>query len=113
MGANVFKFNHTGTALVAFSGTVPAGQHYRLVSVSCNFNAAPATSEDFTITLDANAGAIYDLLLYTLDPSAGSTTDILWQPDEEIILEGGDQIDIAFANTDARNYGAQITFKAV
>ena len=113
MGANVFKINATGTALMAFSGTVPVGQHYRLVSVSCNFNAAPTTSENFTITLDAFAGAVYDLLLYSLDPSAGSTTDILYQPDEEIILEGGDQIDVAFANTDARQYGAQITFKAV
>lgn len=111
--SSVFKVNHTGTALMAFSGTVPTGQHYRLVSVSCNFNAAPVTSQNFTITLDANAGAIYDLLLYSVDPSAGATTDILWQPDEEIILEGGDAIDVAFVNTDARNYGAQITFKAV
>jgi len=111
--SSVFKINHTGTAGLAFTGVVPAGQHYRLVSVSCNFNAAPTTSETFTVTLDANAGAIYDLLLYSLDPSAASTTDILWQPDEEIILEGGDAIDVAFDNTDARNYGAQITFKAV
>jgi hypothetical protein len=111
--SSVYKFNGTGTALMAFSGTVPAGQHYRLVSVTCNFNAAPTTSENFTITLDANAGVAYDLLLYTLDPSAGATSDILWQPDEEIILEGGDEIDVAFTNTDARQYGAQITFKAV
>jgi len=111
--SSVYKVNYTGTALMAFSGTVPAGQHYRLVSVSCNFAAAPTTSENFTITFDANAGAIYDLLLYTLDPSVAATTDILWQPDEEIILEGDDQIDVAFTNTDAINYGAQITFKAV
>ena len=109
----IYKINETGTAALGFAGTVPAGQHYRLVSVTCNFNNAPTTSEDFTIEWDANAGAIYDLLLYTLDPSAGSTSDILWQPDEEIILEGGDAIDVTFANTDARNYGAQITFKAV
>ena len=113
MSSSVFKINHTGTALMNFTGVVPAGQHYRLVSVSCNFAAAPTTSENFTVTLDANAGAIYDLLLYSLDPSAASTTDILWQPDEEIILEGGDEIDVAYTNTDAVNYGAQITFKAV
>ena len=108
-----FKINDTGTAALSFAGTVPAGWTYRLVSVSCNFNAAPTTSENFTIELDANAGPIYDLLLYTLDPSAAATSDILWQPDEEIILEGGDSIDVMFANTDARNYGAQMTFKAV
>lgn len=113
MSASVFKIDDTGTALMQFSGTVPPGKHYRLVSVSCNFNAAPTSAEDFTITLDANAGAIYDLLLYTLDPGTASVSDILWQPDEEIILEGGDAIDVAYDNTDARNYGAQITFKAV
>jgi len=113
MSTSVFKINHTGTAIMDFAGTVPPGQHYRLVSVSCNFNAAPTTSEVFTVTLDANAGAIYDLLLYSLDPSAAATTDILWQPDEEIILEGGDAVDVQYDNTDARNYGAQITFKAV
>jgi len=111
--SSVYKINHTGTALLAFTGVVPAGQHYRLISVSCNFSAAPTTSENFTVELDANAGVIYNLLLYSLDPSAAATTDILWQPDEEIILEGGDAIDVTFANTDARNYGAQITFKAV
>jgi len=111
--SSVYKVNDTGTAMLAFTGVVPVGQHYRLVSVSCNFAAAPTTSENFTVTLDSNAGAIYDLLLYSLDPSAASTTDILWQPDEEIILEGGDAIDVAFDNSDTINYGAQITFKAV
>ena len=111
--SSVYKVNHTGTANLAFAGTVRPGQHYRLVSVSCNFSAAPTTSENFTIELDAAAGAIYDLLLYTLDPSAGATTDILWQPDEEIILGPGDAVDVTFANSDSRNYGAQITFKAV
>ncbi len=111
--SSVYKINDTGTAGLDFAGTVPAGQHYRLISVTCNFNAAPSTSENFTVELDANAGAIYDLLLYSVDPSAASTTDILWQPDEEIILEGGDAIDVTFANSDNRNFGAQITFKAV
>ncbi len=110
---SIFKVNDTGTALMQFSGIVPTGQHYRLISVSCNFNAAPVSSETFTITLDAKAGSAYDLLLYTLDPGTASVSDILWQPDEEILLEGGDAIDILYDNTDARLYGAQITFKAV
>ena len=111
--SSVYKISQTGTAALGFAGTVPAGQHYRVISVSCNFNAAPTTSENFTVELDAAAGTAYDLSLYTLDPAAGATSDILWQPDEEIILEGGDAIDVTFANSDNRNFGAQITFKAV
>lgn len=109
----MLRFESTGTAALGFAGAVPMGQSYRLISVTCAFNNAPTTSENFTIEWDMNAGTAYDLLLYTLDPSAGSTTDILWQPDEELILVGGDAIDVTFANTDAANYGATITFKAV
>jgi len=72
-------------------------------------SAAPTTSENFTITLDANAGAVYDTLLYTLDLSASSTTDLAWFPDEPLLLEGGDAIDVAYANTDVGTYGVQIT----
>ncbi|MCP4536257.1 MAG: hypothetical protein GY832_03850 [Chloroflexi bacterium] len=113
MSSSIFKINQTGTAALALTGTVPAGQHYRLVSVTCGFDSAPSTSENFTIDIDANAGAPFDYLAYTLDPSAASTTSILWQPDAEIILEAGDAVVVAFANTDARLFGAQITFKAV
>jgi len=113
MSASVFKINGTGAVAIATTGTVPAGQHYRLVSVSCLFSAAPTTSENLTITLDANAGAAYDVLLYTLDPSVGATYSIVYLPDQEIILEGGDAIDVTYTNTDTRTYGVQITFKAV
>jgi hypothetical protein len=113
MSSSTYKVNHMGTALMQFSGTVPAGQHYRLVSVTCHFSAAPTSSEDMTVTLDAHAGAAYDTRLYTIDPAAHALTDLVWMPDEEIILEGGDQVDVAYDNTDVRLYGAQITFKAV
>ena len=70
--------------------------------------AAPTTSENFTITLDANAGAAYDVLLYTLDLSSGSTTDLIWFPDEDLYIEPGDALDVAFANTDTGTYGLQV-----
>ena len=110
---SVYKANGTGSTAIATSFAVPSGRTYRLVSVSCNFNVAPTTSEDFTITLDANAGSAYDVLLYTLDPSAASTTDIFWQPDALLLLEGGDEIDVVFANSDNRTYGVQITMEKV
>lgn len=111
--STVLKFNGTGTAALALNGAVPVGQTYRLVSLTLNLSAAPTTSENLTVTLDANAGAIYDTLLYSLDLSAGATADLVWQPDPEILLEGGDVIRVVWANTDARNWGAQLTFKAV
>ena len=109
MSASVFKVNGTGAAAIATSLTVPAGATYQLISVTCNLSTAPTTSQAFTITLNAHAGAAYDTLLYTLDPSTTSVTDILWQPDVPIVLEGGDAIDVAYTNTDTRTYGVQIT----
>jgi len=113
MSASVYKVNGTGAAALATSMTVPAGDTYRLVSVSCKFSAAPTTSQNYTITLNANAGAAYDVLLYTVDPSATSITTMLWQPDEPLYLVGGDAIDVAYTNTDTRTYGVQITVEGV
>ena len=76
--STTLKINGTGTAALALNGTVPVGQTYRLISFTLNLSAAPTTSENLTVTLDAEAGAIYDTLLYSLDLSAGATADLLW-----------------------------------
>ena len=109
MSASVYKVNATGAAAIATSMTVPSGAAYQLLSVSLKFNVAPTTSENLTITLDTNAGLAYDVLLYSVDPAATSMTSLVWQPDEPLYLEGNDAIDVAYANTDAKTYGVQVT----
>jgi hypothetical protein len=111
--SSVYKFNSEGAGVIAATATVPPGQHYRLISVSCRWTAAPTTSEFFTITADLHAGTAYDVLLYTVDPSVAATYSLLFLPDQEEIFEGGDAIDVAFANTDAQHWAVQITMKAV
>jgi hypothetical protein len=111
--SSIYKFSTEGAGAIAATATVPAGQHYRLISVSCRWAAAPTTSEFFTITADLNAGATYDVLLYTVDPSVAATYSLLFLPDQEEIFEPGDAIDVAFANTDNQHWGLQITMKAV
>jgi hypothetical protein len=113
MSANVFKFDFEGTGTILASATVPVGQSYRLISVSCRWSAAPTTSEFFTITADLNAGPSFDVLLYTVDPSVAATYSLLFLPDQEEIFEGGDAITATYAGTDARQWGLQITMKAV
>ena len=110
---SVYKVNGTGAAAIATSMTVPSGGTYKLMSVSLNLNVAGTTSEAFTITLDANAGADYDVLLYTADLSTSGVTDLVWMPDQPLYLEGGDAIDVAWANSELRTYGVQITMEAV
>ena len=113
MSASVYKVNGTGAAAIATTATVPSGRSYQVISVSCKFSTAPTTSEPFTVTLDANAGAAYDTLLYTVDPSVTAVTSLLWQPERPLYLEGGDALDVAYTNTDTRTYGVQITVARV
>ena len=115
MAASVFKINQTvAMGPLALVASVPVGEAYRVMHVTINYSAAPTTSEFLTIALDAHAGAVYDMLMYTLDPSATSATDIVWYPDGfEWILEGGDDCVVSFANTDHRTIGAQVTLKRV
>lgn len=107
------KTNATGAAAIATTLTVPAGLKYRLLSVGLHFNLAPTTAEAFTVTLNAVAGAAYDTLLYTIDPSVLAVTDLFWQPDQKLVLTAGDAIDVAYTNTDTRTYGLQITAEEV
>lgn len=113
MSASVYKVPFSGAGPITSSMNVPSDHAYRLISVSVNFNLAPTTAENLTITLNDANGNAFDLLLYTLDVSAGATTDILWQPDEELMLVGGDAIDVAYTGTDARTWGLLFTVKRV
>ena len=111
---NFTKTNGTWALAIAMSFTAPSGPYdHKLLSVSLKFSTAPTTSQNFTITLNANAGEAYDTLLYSVDPSATSIASLLWQPDTELILEAGDAIDVAYTNTDTRTYGVQITTEEV
>jgi len=93
--------------------TVPTGDVYRLVSVTLGLNAAPTTSENYTITLDAVDGPNHDVLLYSLDIGAGGHEDVVWQPSQLLYLIGGDQVDVVWANTDNRTWGLLITVEKV
>jgi hypothetical protein len=113
MSASVYKVEFEGAGPITRSYNVPADHAVRLISVACAFNLAPTTAENLTITLDDANGNNFDLLLYTLDVSAGATTAILWQPDEELMLIPGDAVDVAYTGTDGRNYGLVYTVKRV
>ena len=103
--------NATGAVAIATSTTVAA--HFRLLAVTCHFDAAPTASENFTVTLNANDGAAYDTVLFSVDPSATSSTDLVYIPDGDLIFESGDEIDVAFANTDTVTYGLRIVTKVI
>jgi len=74
-----------------------------VLAVEVHFSAAPTTSEDLTLTLDSVSGAAYDTVLRSVDPSASSATDVLWEG--PFYLANGDALDVAYTNTDTRTVG--------
>lgn len=101
------KAQSTGTGALAQTAT--AVRVSQVASVTLHLDSIPTTSEALTITLDAVAGAAYDVLLYSLDLAAVSAADLVWFPNEEIWLEPGDALTVAYANSDGATYGVQTT----
>lgn len=103
--------NATNTSGAIALSAAPAA-HFKLLAVTVHFNSAPTTSESLTITLNANDGAAYDTTLRAVNPSLTAATDIVYVPDGgELTCESGDAIDVAFANTDNKTYGARIVYQ--
>ena len=113
MSGPLLRSSATGVGPIAEAFAAPDGATYQVMHVTLSVNPGAATSEAFTITLDADAGAAYDTLLYTLDLSVLPTTDLLWQPDEPFYIADGDALDVAWANTDGRTWGLLIAVMEV
>ena len=106
----IFKQSVKGAGSIAATIAVPASEVYKIEHVTLHLSPAPTTSENFTITLNAASGSEYDMLLQSADLSSSSTTDLVWYPDGDLYLTGGDSLDIAFANTDGVTYGLQVVW---
>lgn len=98
------------TGAVAIATTLAPAQSFRLVEVRVHLSAAGGAG-DLTATVDAAAGAAYDINLLTQDMTA--LTDLIWQPDKPLQFESGDEIDFAWANGAGRTYGLTIIWEAM
>jgi hypothetical protein len=78
-----------------------------LDTVTVHLSSAPTTAGALTLTLDSVDGAAFDTVLYKLDLSTASTTDVL-VTGLVFLLVPGDALKTAYANADGRTVG--ITF---
>jgi hypothetical protein len=74
-------------------------------------SAAPTTSEYLTVTLNSVDGSAWDTVLYKVDLSAASTTDVFNTDLAPLRLDVGDALDIAYTNTDKRNIGVTLKLR--
>ena len=89
-------------------------RRFKLVKVTVAFDTKPTTSEDVTLTLNAADGDAYDTVIGRANPSTGSGTgDIVFNGDDNDIYENGDELDLAFPNTENRTIGVRIVTEPV
>ncbi len=99
---------HASSAIAETTGAVT--RPLKFSDLTLKLDAAPTTSENFTVTLDSANGPEYDTLLFSLDLSTSSVTDlVLDESDFDVTLMSGDALDIAYTNTDAAEWGLHFT----
>ena len=97
----VLRSSTTGAGAVAITTAFAKKMRVRTITGK----ASGAVVEALTITLDSLTGAAYDALLQEV--SAG-WTDFFFQPDGELILEAGDELVLACANSGGATYGIEV-----
>ncbi len=88
------------TTSVALAWSIAVGDNFDVKRINLTFDTAPTTSEDLTVTLDSGQGAAYDTVLYTVDPSVASVTNLTIE--ELPGFMNGDALLIEYTNTDTR-----------
>ena len=99
----------TGSAAIATSFSAASTGPIELVSVELSLSATGGAAENFTITVNATAGSVYDTIIFAQDMN--TVEDLLWLPDQPVPITNGDVLDLAYANSNSRTYGLVITYK--
>jgi len=107
--SDVVKEQDDGYGALNATFAVPDGKTYRLTEVRVKLQSAASTSENLVINLDAAAGELYDTTYLTHDPGTSGKTNIVWAPDYEMNLVGGDAVDVIWANTDNVQWSLEYT----
>ena len=81
-------------------------EDYEFLGFEITLSAASATSENLTITIDADKGSAYDNLIYSKDMNTERYINYMFDAPRK--LSANDKIDIAWANTNGRTWGIKI-----
>ena len=105
---------HSATATTgAIASTVAPDHAFQLLEVRLHLNGAGGATGvvTFSGTVDALAGAPYDVVLLTQDMEA--ITDYVYQPTYPQIFAKGDEIDFAYANGSNKTYGLTVIYNLI
>lgn len=101
------------TGAAAIDHILTPGAAFKLKKVELHLSAAPTTSENFAVALDANAGAVYDVVILKQDLSVGSVVDLIWLADNDDDFGVSDVLAITWTNTNTKTWGLTITYEKI
>ena len=98
----------SGNIAVYYSGTAP----YHLENVTCKFASLPyGSGNEFKVSLYPPQGALYNTVLYAVDPHYESATSILVTADSyPYMLMSGDVVAVTYTNISGIAYGLRLTY---
>lgn len=64
---------------------------------------------NFTVTVDSNTAAAYDVVLLSQDMS--STTDLVWIPDQPVFCAKDDELEISWENDSGYTWGVEVVYR--
>lgn len=84
----------------------------RLLVVTVRLGAVPTTSENLTIVWH-HGGAVgaYSVELVREDLATEAVQNVVYLPESELVIDVGDTIEVAYANSDSNQIAAQITME--
>jgi predicted nucleotidyltransferase len=89
--------------------TLAPSRAFRLIEVRIHLDAASATPESVTITLDSSIGTSYDAVLLT--QSLNTYQDFVWVPDNNRYFTEDDEIDFAYLNSEGNIWGLEVLYE--
>ncbi len=105
---NIYSCKATATT-AAIAETLAPGVAFELKELRIELDAAGGAG-DLTITMDNDYGATYDVVILTQDMTAVTNLRVVYT-DNESRFKADDELDIAWANANNKDYGLEIIYR--
>ena len=86
------------------------GVAFQMIEARLHLSAAGGAVENYTITLDSENGAAFDVVLETAAMNADADVPTLWN-DKKRYFNDGDVLLFEYANTNGRTWGLEVVYR--
>ena len=105
-------YKTTGAAAISLATTVGTdypNHPWKLKHIALTFSTAPTTSQSVTVTATPPHSSRPSTVLFSQNPSLTAATSIIntWE-EEGLDMQSGDEVTLAFTNTDTNTIDAEI-----